>query len=220
MNSLGERLNQFETGFLNTMGHYPVASTVTGSVRSLLGVAELVAAVAGGALLLLGFILIVPATLDFTLNREDPLLTRLSRLTFNCFVQGSSNLGRGLVELVPGLNLLTCLYDKQGLRLDCLPYDEGTPLLSSPSPDDDVERTQMLDAYCAREAEERKNPVKPDKTKPFPRNCVAYKHRDGRSSDELLTFFSLDTNSCCYSLNREDSLDSLFLVDEIEEVSF
>lgn len=79
-------LTQVETRTLDPMGYIPILSTVTGTFRAILGVAEIVSAVA-----LLAFMQFDTA--------------------FTFFAHGVANLARASVEVIPLINLITLTYD-------------------------------------------------------------------------------------------------------------
>ena len=97
---LNAGLTRFEKGF-NRVGYFPILSTVSGYVRAVFGAVELVTAVALAALQMLRL-------LDF----EGVLETGVYAL------HGVANIVRGMIEMMPIINMFWFLYDNARLRLN------------------------------------------------------------------------------------------------------
>lgn len=91
----------------NRIGWIPLASRISGYLRYLFGQVELIAGLALGI-----FKFLQSMYTQNSMNKME------SQLGFHYAVHGLGNMGRGIVEMFVGLNLLCALYDFLGPRMN------------------------------------------------------------------------------------------------------
>jgi len=93
---IAQSLEQLETRTLDPMGYMPCLSTVTGLARSILAVAELT----------VGIVISIFGLLALMGERTQEL-----KLGAHLFGHGVANLSRGIIEMIPFINMITMAYD-------------------------------------------------------------------------------------------------------------
>ncbi len=116
--NINKCLEQIETKVLNPIGHIPIASTPIGAVRGLLGLVE---TVAGIGLTILGAAIGASKKDDEYGVDQDKYELRNYGIQYLC--HGVANIGRGMVEIIPILNMLTLCYDGLFDDRDSLDYE-------------------------------------------------------------------------------------------------
>jgi hypothetical protein len=109
--NLNKTLNDFEHG-LNIVGYVPFVACISGSLRISYGKLEIIGAVAIAAIVAIRALFINNAV------ERDRELRRAAEILIYYSAHGFANIGRGMIEVVPLLSLVTCLpYDLLGKRM-------------------------------------------------------------------------------------------------------
>lgn len=97
-NTIQRSLEHLETNLLNPLGHVPAISTVTGTLRGIIGVAQVAFSVLA-TVFTLGFIHLAPEVSD------------AGYYVRHHFAHGAMNVARALIEIIPFVNLIMLAYD-------------------------------------------------------------------------------------------------------------
>ncbi|MBS0606124.1 MAG: hypothetical protein AB7H48_05785 [Parachlamydiales bacterium] len=108
--TLDQALHTFEK-VLNFAGYIPIVSTFSGSIRIAYGKAEVVGAIAAGALLA------VKALCNTDAEKRARDFDYAAGVAVNYSIHGLANIGRGFVEAIPIINLSCLVYDLTGTRI-------------------------------------------------------------------------------------------------------
>lgn len=108
--TLDQALHTFEK-VLNFAGYIPIVSTISGSIRIAYGKAEVVGAVAAGALLA------IKALCNTDADQRARDMDYAVAVGVNYSIHGLANIGRGFVEAIPIINLSCLVYDLTGTRI-------------------------------------------------------------------------------------------------------
>ncbi len=108
--ALDKALSTFET-VLNYVGYVPFVSTFSGAIRIAYGKAEIIGAIAAGALLAVKALF----ASDSTQRREE--FNYALGIAGTYAVHGFANICRGFVESIPFVNFAGLAYDLSGTRI-------------------------------------------------------------------------------------------------------
>lgn len=118
--NLNKTLNKFEKG-LNMVGYVPFVGSFSGGLRIGMGKIGVISGVALTAIGLGG---------ELTGLMKSQKAANVVDLGTNYIKNGVTNIGRGILEFLPGVSLVTCLpYDLSGRRISYLTQPKKSSLL-------------------------------------------------------------------------------------------
>ena len=109
LSSVDKSLELIETKILDPAGYFPVASSVSGALRSVLGVALIVIGLSAAIFSALKYVF------TSTDSEENKAIADMDQ-GVRYFSHGVANIYRGIVEMLPYINMITIPYDGGTVR--------------------------------------------------------------------------------------------------------